>query len=92
MRQALCTACVLATIGVIGSMALPGPLPAASNLRTVTMWWVIFESTGLLPGRRTGELHWDGFNQHRSRTGTGVGGRATGAPRGAGHPESLHSR
>jgi hypothetical protein len=54
MKQALCTACVLATIGTLGLMALPRPLPAASNLRTVTMWWVIFNQPAFCQGRGPG--------------------------------------
>ena len=50
MKQSLCTVCVLATIGVIGLMALPQPLPAVSNLRTVTMWWVIFNQPAFCRG------------------------------------------
>jgi hypothetical protein len=50
MQQALCTVCVLATLGVIGSLALPRPLPAATNLRTVTLWWVIFNQPAFCRG------------------------------------------
>ncbi len=50
MKQALCMACVIATIGVIGLTTFPRPLPATSNLLTVTMWWVIFNQPAFCRG------------------------------------------
>ena len=50
MTQALCTAGVLATLGVRSLMAWPRPRPAASTLRTVTMWWVIFNQPAFCRG------------------------------------------
>jgi hypothetical protein len=50
MKQALCTAGVLATLGVLSLMAWPRPLPAASTLRMVTMWWVIFNQPAFCRG------------------------------------------
>jgi hypothetical protein len=50
MKQALGTVCVLAILGVIGALTWPRPLPAVTNLRTVTLWWVIFNQPAFCRG------------------------------------------
>jgi hypothetical protein len=50
MKQAWCAAGVIATVFVVGILALPRRLPADSNLLTVTMWWMIFNQPAACRG------------------------------------------
>ena len=54
MKRALCAASVIVPIFVVGMLALPWWLPAASNARTVTMWWVIFNQPASCRGGGSG--------------------------------------
>jgi hypothetical protein len=50
MKRTLCMASVIATVCVVGMLALPRWLPANSNPLTVTMWWMIFNQPDFCRG------------------------------------------